>query len=136
MWAHYGDNHRGMVIGIDSARADFHNEETCVLPAQYGSIIYSNSKPVHAYHRSDSFEVIQGRLKRFQPNVLEALQRSFLHKSSEWAYEEEVRVVKAESVLTEAGATINLSNQGNFTGRYFWAFLVTRLRQFISESGI
>jgi hypothetical protein len=40
MWAHYADNHRGLVIGIDAEAAGFAEEKNNLIPAQYGSVIY------------------------------------------------------------------------------------------------
>jgi len=100
MWAHYGARHQGMVIGIDTESAMLEQNELCVLPARYGSIIYTASKPSHPYELSESEEIRKGRLEKFDARFLEALQRAFLHKSSEWAYEEEVRIVKKVEHIT------------------------------------
>jgi hypothetical protein len=103
MWAHYGERHQGLVIGIDTNKAQLEENNLCVLPARYGSMIYTASKPNHQYELADSPEIRRGKLKNFNEAYLEALQRAFLHKSSEWAYEEEVRVVKAISSLQSNG---------------------------------
>lgn len=94
MWSHYGRSHTGFVFGIDCRLAGLNDDKECVLPAKYGSIIYTKSKPTHSYGGSENNAVIDGTLAEFDARSLEALQRIFLHKSVEWAYEEEVRVVK------------------------------------------
>lgn len=45
LWAHYGDDHRGVVIGIDMKKANLVDEESCVIPAQFGEIIYTSTIP-------------------------------------------------------------------------------------------
>ncbi|NUT60142.1 DUF2971 domain-containing protein [Herbaspirillum sp. C9C3] len=119
MWAHYGEKHRGVVIGIDANEAGLNATDTCVIPAKYGSLIYTGSKPQHPYIGSEAPEVMRGEIQQFDPLHLEALQRAFLHKSSEWAYEEEVRVVRSGRYLEESGAKLERDSNGDFTGRYF-----------------
>lgn len=103
MWSHYGRSHTGFVFGIDCNLAGLNSEEDCVLPAKYGSIIYTKSKPIHSYEKSEDQAILYGTLTKFDVNYLEALQRIFLHKSVEWAYEEEVRVVRSYSKIIEKG---------------------------------
>lgn len=94
MWAHYGDKHKGLVVGIDTKLAGIEDVENCVLPTTFGSVIYTASKPQHQYYGSEDFHFNRDNSNKFDPNYLEAMQRVFLHKSSEWAYEEEVRAIK------------------------------------------
>ncbi|WP_072209040.1 DUF2971 domain-containing protein [Pantoea dispersa] len=111
MWAHYGrgiqadykdamridkgnNTHAGIVLGIDPDEAGFNSINSNVIPAKYGSVIYTATKPQHTFENSDNLELYDGMLSRFKPELLEALQRTFLHKASYWAYEEEVRVVR------------------------------------------
>lgn len=37
MWAHYADQHRGIVLGIDTELAGLNDFNKCVIPAQHGS---------------------------------------------------------------------------------------------------
>ena len=106
MWSHYGKGHTGLVIGIDTDLAGLNDESTCVLPARYGSVIYTVSKPISSYQQSNAEEILSGRLARYDPLYIEALQRIFLYKSSEWYYEEEVRAVKTIASITEDGGQI------------------------------
>jgi hypothetical protein len=116
MWSHYCDGHRGLVVGIDCSAAGLNDEITCVLPARYGSVIYSASKPVHAYFGSDDDVVRQGGLYQYQASYLEALQRMFLYKSAEWNYEEEVRVVKTVATIGQMGGTLLPNSRSAFGG--------------------
>ncbi|MBF4437559.1 DUF2971 domain-containing protein, partial [Vibrio anguillarum] len=40
MWAHYGDEHQGVVIGIDVDLANLSDESAAIIPSQYGEVIY------------------------------------------------------------------------------------------------
>lgn len=95
MWAHYGNQHKGIVVGIDSSISEFTCEETNLVPVQYGSVIYTNIKPDSSFlsKPTESFKV--GDTFNFPKEQLERLQRIFLFKPACWAYEEEVRVAKS-----------------------------------------
>lgn len=111
MWAHYAKGerseaeakryfngtavaHGGLVIGIDINEAGLNNEENYLIPAKFGSMIYTATKPVNQYLQSNLELLSRGELTGYNPSHIETLQRVFLNKSQEWAYEEEVRVVK------------------------------------------
>lgn len=111
MWAHYGkgkhedyegaisldrgnDSHAGIVFGIDADLAEFNDPMFNVIPAKYGSIIYTSTQPKHPFEHSESLPIYEGMLVNFKPEILEALQRIFLYKSFHWSYEEEVRVIR------------------------------------------
>nr|WP_199065074.1 DUF2971 domain-containing protein [Chromobacterium sp. ASV5] len=111
MWSHYatgkrletndmempddGSNaHGGIVFGIDSVEAGFEEEGSNLVPAKYGSIIYTATLPKDTYQLSDYEGFLHGIKSDFSPDILEAVQRIFLYKSQQWAYEEEVRVVR------------------------------------------
>lgn len=95
MWSHYGDEHQGVVIGIDVDIAGFSCVEKCVIPSQYGEVIYSATKP-HKDLPVISADILMeiGQELRFDPDAFNLVKRAFLYKSIEWGYEEEVRVVK------------------------------------------
>ena len=84
----------GLVIGIDVEKAGLNNIDEYVVPARFGNIIYTATMPTHEYQQSNLDLIFTGRVKNYQPSMTEAFQRVFLYKSQEWAYEEEVRVVK------------------------------------------
>lgn len=111
MWAHYGkgekldgergisldhDNgsHAGFVFGIDVDDAGLNENGSNVIPAKYGSVIYASTKPISPFSNSDNHMFYEGLEFTFNPNILEALQRTFLYKPAYWSYEEEVRVVR------------------------------------------
>jgi hypothetical protein len=98
MWAHYADQHNGIVLGIDSDMAGLNDFERCVIPAQHGSMRYTRTKPQHQYqghghgHGSTFADA-------YNPAAHTFFERNFLFKSSEWHYEEEVRIVKSVNSL-------------------------------------
>jgi len=94
MWAHYGCEHKGMVIGINSSISEFTCEETNLVPVQYGSVIYTNKKPDSPFLSEPNESIEVGGTFHFPKGQLERLQRMFLYKPACWAYEEEVRVAK------------------------------------------
>ncbi|MFP1765592.1 DUF2971 domain-containing protein [Lonsdalea quercina] len=111
MWAHYAsgkkilrkdaieldsqnNSHAGMVIGIDANLAGFNCSGSNVIPAKFGSVIYTATKPTTIYEHSRNNLLYNGLQFNFDPEILEALQRTFLYKSFHWSYEEEVRVVR------------------------------------------
>lgn len=94
MWAHYGCEHKGMVIGIDSSIEEFTCEERNLVPVQYGSVIYTNKRPDSPFLSKPTEQIEVGGTFHFPRGQLERLQRMFLHKPACWAYEEEVRVAK------------------------------------------
>ncbi|MBB3185018.1 hypothetical protein FHR95_002598 [Halomonas fontilapidosi] len=105
MWSHYANEHHGAVIGFDAQLAGFTDEETCLIPAQHGSIIYTQTRPstpLTATPKGDPVNV--GHTHHYPVDHHEKLSRLFLHKSMCWAYEEEVRVVKCIADRDEAGA--------------------------------
>lgn len=96
MWAHYGDSHQGVVIGIDTKEASLTDEGISAIPAQYGEVVYSATKPrdTFDYSAEELLDIILESVS-FESNFYNILKRAFLYKSLEWTYEEEVRVVKS-----------------------------------------
>ncbi|ENQ8704931.1 DUF2971 domain-containing protein [Vibrio harveyi] len=84
MWAHYANSYEGVVIEFDSIVSQL-NSDKFVIPAAKGDMIYTRTKPTKkdfsSYHRD------------LLNNTEEILKRTFLFKSQDWSYEEEVRVV-------------------------------------------
>ncbi len=100
MWSHYGDEHRGVVIGFDTEIAGFSDVNKFIIPSQYGEIVYSATKPHKNLPIISEDELISiGGSIGFDSNTFNLVKRAFLYKSLEWAYEEEVRVVKNISQL-------------------------------------
>ena len=96
MWSHYGDEHRGVVLGIDANIAGFNDAECCLIPSNYGDVIYTNQIPRDRFPTT-SIEKIRDSVtchSTFMDKDYSLYKNSFLYKSMEWAYEEEIRVVK------------------------------------------
>lgn len=96
MWSHYGDNHRGVVIGIDTKKAGLNCVESCVIPANFGEMIYTSTFPRNELPASDidSLMTIGTKHSSFQTHDFDLFKNAFLYKELVWNYEEEVRVVK------------------------------------------
>lgn len=45
MWSHYGDSHKGVIIGIDVNKANFNSSSENFIPYQVGEVIYTSTKP-------------------------------------------------------------------------------------------
>lgn len=85
MLAHYADNHKGMVIGFDiSVINNFTSPEFCYIPAQHGSVIYTDTMP--------TFDALDKTFNSWESCSYEIRQRALLHKDLIWSMEEEVRI--------------------------------------------
>lgn len=95
MWSHYGDEHRGVVLGFDVNEAGFCNEDTNVIPANFGDIIYTKTFPTHLKSESNSqrFNALRSTTS-YSQHSFDFFKYAYLFKGIDWAYEEEVRVVK------------------------------------------
>lgn len=94
MWAHYADSHRGVVLGIDTEDAGLLDPSSNMIPAHLGSVVYSRHRNINVYSTVPANGFRIGDNHHFDITNYERLQRLFLHKPIDWAYEEEVRVVK------------------------------------------
>lgn len=94
MWAHYArgkryegaksihfgmDNttHGGLVIGFDADKAGLNNEENNIIPAKFGNVIYTSTKPTSTFNDSENKYIIEGMVTHYDYKYLEALQRFF-----------------------------------------------------------
>lgn len=76
MWAHYGDSHKGYVIGLDDSHPWFHEKNGLGQSTKPHNVIYTSRRtPIKA--GSDDF-----------------YDRLLCYKSLEWAYEQEVRIFR------------------------------------------
>jgi hypothetical protein len=104
MWAHYSASHTGIVIGFEIQTSGFCDESTCLIPAQYGSVIYTNTKPSAALSSKPRGDAICiGHTHYFSPTHFDKMSLMFLQKPMCWSYEEEVRVVKCIADRDEDG---------------------------------
>lgn len=95
MWSHYADSYKGVVIGIDVKKAGFEDGNKFIIPSTKGEIRYLKTAPE---------KINKGTIERLMSvgnsNILNweneesLLKHALLYKMQEWAYEEEVRVVK------------------------------------------
>ena len=109
MWAHYADAHSGAVLEIDMVKAGFTDRKKNMIPAQYGSVIYSRSRQKGPFVSKFGVGVEVGGTHNFVLEHYEKWQRLFLTKPLDWAYEEEVRVVKCLKGLDAEGVSCNES---------------------------
>lgn len=102
MWAHYGEEHKGFVIGYDVSSSFFTSKDYNLVSADRGDVIYTSSKTplTLTTHMKDLLMQIYiasslSTIPLQTTNELEALIRKvFLIKPACWSYEEEVRIVK------------------------------------------
>jgi len=94
MWAHYADAHRGAVLAIDTEVAGLTDPSSNMVPAHFGSVVYVRNLNMGPYYSDFKVGVTVGETHHFVIEHYEKWQRLFLTKSLDWAYEEEVRVVK------------------------------------------
>lgn len=96
MWSHYGDDHRGVVIGIDVDTANLNSSETNLVPAKYGDVIYSSTVPKKQLPQlsTERLMAVGSEIEAFEEQDYELFKRTFLYKALPWNYEEEVRIVK------------------------------------------
>lgn len=96
MWSHYGDDHRGVVIGIDVDAANLNSNESNLIPAKFGDVIYTSTKPSKPLPQisSERLMAVGSEVEAFEDQDYDLFKRTFLYKSLPWNYEEEVRVVK------------------------------------------
>lgn len=121
MWAHYADNHRGVVIGIDVEKAGLNNLSECVVPAKLGEIIYTSTIPRNYLPTSttDSLMSIGDQFSSFHEDSYELFKNAFLYKDNLWGYEEEVRVVKNIVNPKNAGSRYEKYGFSNSAGNWY-----------------
>ena len=101
MWSHYADAHKGVVIGIDVSDPIFYESGVMINPKD-GNIIYSSIKPrnlklIKSIRREPHEEGAGYKLIMESADSID-IDLIFLYKAFDWAYEEEVRVVRDFSI--------------------------------------
>lgn len=95
MWSHYSDSYTGMVIGIDTEKAGLEDGETFIIPSTKGEVRYLKTVPSNMNKASvESLMSVWDANRLNWDNMESLLKHRLLYKMQEWAYEEEVRVVK------------------------------------------
>jgi hypothetical protein len=84
MWSHYADNHTGLVIGFDTTKVPFSQiGDDCWL-----TVSYSDKKPDYIHSHKE---------RTFRRNMFSVAAT----KATGWAYEEEIRIVLADTAIRE-----------------------------------
>lgn len=85
MWSHYGDSHKGVVLGFDESHPFFQGDEVVSGLSRLNKVEYSQKRPILSISTQNN------------PKV-------FLRKSVDWSYEREWRLIRP---LTEAASMIS-----------------------------
>lgn len=113
MWAHYGEEHRGFVIGYEIEDEFLQSNEYNVIAANKGDVIYTSQKEkieltpeiketLHKAYLVSQGVKIDDYLGAERESIEKLLKKSLLYKHASWSYEEEVRVVKVLDSKFEA----------------------------------
>ena len=120
MWAHYGDDHRGVVIGIDVEKAGLNDLANSVIPAKFGEIIYTSTIPRNHLPTSTTESLMEVGIQSssFHEDSYELFKNAFLYKDLSWGYEEEVRIVK-NIIDFNGGSRYKNYSYSNSAGNWF-----------------
>jgi hypothetical protein len=112
MWAHYGEDHKGFVIGYDTSNPFLSSPDYNLIPVGDGTVTYGvpTARDIVAMYDSLTIQSLlhfglgappaEGQLD----NLRNLAQKAFLTKHSRWEREKEVRVVKLlNSAFEEVG---------------------------------
>jgi Protein of unknown function (DUF2971) len=110
MWAHYGEEHRGFVIGYDISDPFLSSSDYNLITVDDGTVTYASptaSKITAAYDPTTIHSLLQFSLgappnEKILDEVRSLAKKVFLTKHPRWSSEREVRVVK---LLTSAFET-------------------------------
>jgi hypothetical protein len=112
MWAHYGKEHEGFVIGYDVNTEFLTSPQLNIIPVDDGDVVYTNTKSKHILNKGvmDKLHKVylsaMGDIQTTNPELKSLARKIFLTKHASWVYEEEVRIVKlAHSFFEEAHET-------------------------------
>ncbi|WP_298939691.1 DUF2971 domain-containing protein [uncultured Psychromonas sp.] len=99
MWAHYGEEHTGFVIGYDVDDEFFTSREFNLIPVDEGDVLYTNTKTPTQITNQDVHNIYLKTVdapfdKEELNNLSVSIRKMFLTKHATWVYEEEVRIVK------------------------------------------
>lgn len=106
MWAHYGVNHTGFVIGYEVNTSFLLSESHNLITVDKGDVNYVSSKAPQIPTRSFSelIHIINCKSKsipisyyEYSEHAITLARQLFLTKFLPWSYEEEVRVVKSSN---------------------------------------
>lgn len=111
MWAHYGVDHTGFVIGYDVDTPFLIDRQFSLVTVDRGDVLYTSSKAPHTLTDETARLIYNLRInavgfpfEEVDRDAMEIIMRKlFLTKHSSWVYEEEVRVIKRIFNLSEEG---------------------------------
>lgn len=121
MWAHYGQEHTGFVIGYNVTDKFFKSSKYNVIPVTAGDVVYTNTKSSHILDPE-----VMNRIHRVYLSCMGApdivpdsetisfFRKIFLTKHASWVYEEEVRVVKILDSLFQESAMYQSDERRSF----------------------
>ncbi|MFP6797993.1 MAG: DUF2971 domain-containing protein [Pseudomonas sp.] len=107
MWAHYGKEHEGFVVGYDVNTEFLTSPLLNIIPVDDGDVVYTNTKSKHILNKvvMDKLHKIYlsalGDIQTTNPELKSLARKIFLTKHASWVYEEEVRIVKVAYSLFE-----------------------------------
>lgn len=112
MWAHYGNDHKGFVVGYSTNDKFLKSNKYNIIPVEDGDVVYANTKNRYIFSQTSMSKLHSAYLaiSGDEGSVLDDKSKSisrkiFLTKHSSWVYEEEVRVVKViDSMFEESNA--------------------------------
>ena len=102
MWAHYTEQHKGAVIGID-----------------FDNVFPDTNKKLGILMDAVSYSEHRPKISIWSEDRLEELRKAFLTKSIDWKYEKELRTLLAVSVL-ENWQQQGLALLKDFKGKKTW----------------
>jgi Protein of unknown function (DUF2971) len=115
MWSHYANEHRGVVVGIDVSDPIFYDrgDRSIVFNPKTGNVIYSAVKPKSLlivkniervpHEKGDGYSTM------YEQGESVSLDETFLYKAIDWAYEDEVRIVR--DLHQDKGEVLQNGNQ-------------------------
>lgn len=119
MWAHYGVNYTGFVIGYDTTTPLLTDKNYNLITVNEGDVDYTDSKPLQVSTPDFAECIHKIDLKSRSiptPNMnpcedeWELAKKLYLTKHKPWAYEEEVRVVKSTDPFQDKHFSTSLNN--------------------------
>ena len=108
MWAHYGNDHKGFVVGYSTNNKFLSSNKYNVIPVVDGDVVYTNTKNRYIFSRKSMEDLYSSYLSLCgdEESILDEKskligRKIFTTKHSSWFYEEEVRVVKVIDSMFE-----------------------------------
>lgn len=121
MWAHYGQEHTGFVIGYDVGDVFLSSSEYNLIPVTSGDVVYTNTKSSHILNHEIMDRIHNVYLSGLgdgrqiiDPETLSFARKIFLTKHASWVYEEEVRAVKILDSFFEESAVFQSDKRRSY----------------------